>query len=61
MVMESNQISCDNNQCCFGIELGPHHWYASAPIGGSFVVTNNVIQGAGVGIMRMRLDTLTAQ
>ena len=50
MYIEGNEISCDENMCCFGIELGPHPWYPSAPIGGDFVVTNNLIRGAGVGI-----------
>jgi hypothetical protein len=50
MLIESNSIDCDNGMCCFGIELGPHPWYQSAPIGGAFTVRYNYVNGAGVGI-----------
>jgi len=49
----SNTISCNPtaDMCCFGIQLGPHPWYASEPIAGNyFEVSGNEINGAGVGI-----------
>jgi hypothetical protein len=48
--VENNNIDCDTGMCCFGIELGPHPWYASVPITGGFTVSNNAIRGAGVGV-----------
>ncbi len=49
--IENNNINCGSGTgCCYGIELGPHPWYASAPITGPFSLTNNIISGAGVGI-----------
>lgn len=50
-LIENNKIDCNHGQCCFGIELGPHPWYASSPISGNnFQVVANEISGAGVGI-----------
>ena len=45
-----NTIDCSGSSCCYGIELGPHPWYASNPIGGGFVISGNTINGASVGI-----------
>lgn len=50
LILDSNSIDCGSGNCCFGIELGPHPWYQSAPISGGFLVRNNTIKGAGVGI-----------
>lgn len=48
--MYQNTVDCGSGMCCFGIELGPHPWYQSDPIGGGFSVSENVVSGAGVGI-----------
>lgn len=49
-MVQDNVITCTQDMCCFGIELGPHPWYPSAPIGGGFTVMSNSVDGAGVGI-----------
>jgi hypothetical protein len=48
-VVTANSIECGRYLCGFGIQLGPHPWYASPNIIGG-EVTGNRIVGAGVGI-----------
>jgi len=43
-----NTITC-NGRCDYGIQLGPHPWYASANIQGGLVAANSVT-GARMGI-----------
>lgn len=50
LVAVQNSIDCVSLSCCYGIELGPHPWYASAPIIGGFTIADNKISGASVGI-----------
>ena len=47
-VMSGNTVVCAA-PCHFGIELGPHPWYASPNIEGG-VVSGNVVRGAYIGI-----------
>ena len=50
-VVRNNTIDCTSAMCGFGIMLGPHYWYPSAPIlGTSAAVTGNVITTAKQGI-----------
>jgi hypothetical protein len=46
--VSSNTINC-NGRCDYGIQLGPHPWYASANITGGLVTANSVT-GARMGI-----------
>jgi hypothetical protein len=47
-VMSGNTVVCAA-PCHFGIELGPHPWYASPNIEGA-TVSGNVVRGAYIGI-----------
>jgi hypothetical protein len=47
--VQNNSIDCGNQQCDFGIELGPHPWYLSPNITGGTVIGNTII-GAKIQI-----------
>ncbi|MDB4933379.1 MAG: hypothetical protein JWP87_351 [Labilithrix sp.] len=57
-VMSGNTVICAA-PCHFGIELGPHPWYASPNIVGG-TVTGNVVRGAYVGINAQGAGTAAA-
>ncbi|HEY0195787.1 MAG TPA: right-handed parallel beta-helix repeat-containing protein, partial [Kofleriaceae bacterium] len=49
--VRNNDINCTSGLCGFGVMLGPHFWYGSAPIiGTSAVVAGNTITTAKQGI-----------
>jgi hypothetical protein len=57
-VMSGNTVICAA-PCHFGIELGPHPWYASPNIEGG-TVTGNVVRGAYVGINAQGAGTIAS-
>jgi hypothetical protein len=48
-VIQGNVVDCGPHLCDFGIELGPHPWYASPNLVAG-TVTGNVVTGATQGI-----------
>ena len=57
-VMSGNTVVCAA-PCHFGIELGPHPWYASPNIEGG-TVSGNVVRGAYVGINAQGAGTVAS-
>lgn len=57
-VMSGNTVVCAT-PCHFGIELGPHPWYASPNIAGG-TVTGNVVRGAFIGINAQGAGTVAS-
>lgn len=57
-VMSGNTVICAA-PCHFGIELGPHPWYASPNIEGG-TVSGNVVRGAYVGINAQGAGTVAS-
>jgi hypothetical protein len=49
-VLRGNRVDCTNQQCDYGIVVGPHAWYPSANTRGG-TVTGNVVRGARMGIV----------
>ncbi|MBL8918254.1 MAG: hypothetical protein JNJ54_05300 [Myxococcaceae bacterium] len=49
-VLAENSVDCTNQQCNYGIVLGPHAWYPSANTRGG-EVRGNVVRGAKLGIV----------
>lgn len=58
-VVSGNTVDCGNLLCDFGINLGPHAWYLSAPIFGGDVHGNTVTK-AKLGLLIDGAGTATA-
>lgn len=48
--LRGNQVDCTNQQCDYGIVVGPHAWYPSTNTRGG-AVTGNLVRGARMGIV----------
>lgn len=58
-VLAENSVDCTNQQCDYGIVLGPHAWYPSANTRGG-EVRGNVVRGAKLGIVASGAGTVDA-